>query len=205
MTLSWSASSGASGYQLYRSSTQNGTYTLLTDVATTTFVDSAAKTALTPGVAYFYKVRAYREQGGQKAYSDYSSIENNGVIRATISFGNVAWHRESGQDVALTQSITITTSGGKGNAITITEILSSTYSPHAGETDRTSSTQMVSTIGQSFTFNRTLHLYNNGPQSSNMTTYTITCDGGSNAKGYPYCSAKFTRQGNWGTPWDPGW
>ena len=207
VSFSWNAVVGATGYQVYRATSENGIYTLVKTTTNTNFVDSeSAGTGLVSGTSYYYKVRAYKEQDGQTAYSGYSSVENNGVIRVSISFGGGSLGYSNGQVVSFTQSVTISTSGGKGGNIVVTEILSSTYPGQAGETDRRSSTMTVSNIGQTFTFNRVLHLYNNGPQSSNFMTYTIICDGASNnAKGFPYSSAKFNAGGNWGIPYNPGW
>ena len=54
ITLSWSASAGATSYIVYGASSLNGTYTQ-TGAATTT---SFTKTGLTAGTTYFYKVAA---------------------------------------------------------------------------------------------------------------------------------------------------
>lgn len=207
VTLGWDAVSGASGYEIYRATAQNGTYAYIASIGGTAFSDSeSAGTGLNKGRAYFYKVLAYKEQAGKKGRSGYSNIENNGVITIDISFGGGSWGYSNGQIVSYTQSVTISTSGGKGSDISVIEYLTSTYAPHVGETDRTTSAGTVSQIDQRFTFNRTLYLYNNGAQSSNLMTYHVSCEGAAASKGYNYCSAKFSVQGNWGTPYvNPDW
>ena len=52
--IRWNAVEGAVKYQVYRSTSQNGRYTLLKTVPGTGYVDTTAK----PGVTYYYKVVA---------------------------------------------------------------------------------------------------------------------------------------------------
>ena len=70
--ITWSAVSGATGYQVFRSTSSTGTFTSLGTVTTT----SKTSTGLTAGKTYYYKVRAYKEVDGKKVYSDYSSVVN---------------------------------------------------------------------------------------------------------------------------------
>ncbi len=67
--LSWGAISGASGYEVYRSTTSTGTYALQGTVTTNTY----SKTSLVRGTVYYYKVRAYRLVGTTKVYGEYST------------------------------------------------------------------------------------------------------------------------------------
>lgn len=69
INLSWSTILGASGYEIYRSSTSTGTYTLQT---TTTSV-SYTKSALSKGTVYYYKIRSYRWVGNSKVYGAFSA------------------------------------------------------------------------------------------------------------------------------------
>ncbi len=70
--LTWGGISGASGYEIYRSTAASGTYTLLKAQTLLTYTNTALKT----GTTYYYKVRSYRLVGTTKVYSDFSSVKN---------------------------------------------------------------------------------------------------------------------------------
>lgn len=70
--VSWSRVNGASGYQLYRSATEDGTYTR---VKTTDRLTHKNK-SLSINKKYYYKVRAYRLVGDKKKYSAFSPVKN---------------------------------------------------------------------------------------------------------------------------------
>lgn len=70
--LTWGAISGASGYELYRSTSLTGTYTLLKAQTLLTYTNTALKT----GTTYYYKVRAYRLVGTVKVYGDFSAVKS---------------------------------------------------------------------------------------------------------------------------------
>lgn len=56
ITVKWSGTTGATGYEVYRSKTENGTYTRLAAVTTTSYVDKSVSC----GTTYYYQVRAKR-------------------------------------------------------------------------------------------------------------------------------------------------
>jgi fibronectin type 3 domain-containing protein len=68
--LTWNSVSGASGYQLYRSTSKTGTYSLVKSTTAKYYINSG----LTKGKTYYYKLRAYRTLGAQKVYSGWTSI-----------------------------------------------------------------------------------------------------------------------------------
>lgn len=68
--ISWEFIGGASGYQVYRAASQNGTYSWVKNIAGTAYTD----TGLTAGAAYYYKVRAFKYIGSKKVYSNYSTV-----------------------------------------------------------------------------------------------------------------------------------
>lgn len=68
--ISWQPVEGASGYELYVSDTEGGTYTLLNNSADPSFVHAP----VTTGVPYYYKVRAYAPFGGTTVYGGYSGV-----------------------------------------------------------------------------------------------------------------------------------
>ena len=59
VTLSWTASSGAASYNIYRSTTSGNETLLQSGVTTTSFIN----TGLTNGITYFYKVAAVNSAG----------------------------------------------------------------------------------------------------------------------------------------------
>ncbi len=69
--LKWEKSSGADGYEIYRSNTKNGTYKKIKTISnknTLTFTN----TKLTKSKDYYYKVRAYRKVDGKTVYGSFS-------------------------------------------------------------------------------------------------------------------------------------
>lgn len=71
--LSWSKVPGASGYAIYRASSENGKYTLIRRI-TRGKTTSYTNTSLTCGKTYYYKIRAYRNVSGKRIYSKYTEV-----------------------------------------------------------------------------------------------------------------------------------
>lgn len=69
VTLSWNATPGAGGYEVYRASSSNGSYELIDRTTSTSYTDGQAKWT----EANYYKVRAYRSVSGSDIYSGYTS------------------------------------------------------------------------------------------------------------------------------------
>ncbi|MCM3668267.1 hypothetical protein M3181_04520 [Mesobacillus maritimus] len=78
--VSWNAASGVSGYEVYRSTSSNGTYTKAGTTSGTSYIDKS----LTTGKTYYYKIRAYKT-GTRTNYSSYSSVVNTRPIPSTPS------------------------------------------------------------------------------------------------------------------------
>ena len=73
--LEWNELSGAAGYQIWMSTSEDGEYSItksITDSKTTTYT----KYELESGKTYYFKVRAYSEVDGRKSFSDYSEVVN---------------------------------------------------------------------------------------------------------------------------------
>ncbi len=70
--LAWGAVAGAGGYEVYRATSSGGTYTKL--ITTTSL--NYTNTGLATGTTYYYKVRAYRTEGGVKVYGGYSAVKS---------------------------------------------------------------------------------------------------------------------------------
>lgn len=68
--ITWNAVADASGYQVWRATEKDGTYTNLG-----TYTDlSKMSTGLTANKVYYYKIRAVKEVDGTKYYGEYSAI-----------------------------------------------------------------------------------------------------------------------------------
>ncbi|WP_180247630.1 SpoIID/LytB domain-containing protein [Bacillus sp. AFS031507] len=85
VNLSWSAVSGSSGYEIYRSTSSTGTYTKIASTTSTSY----SSTSLNTGTAYYYKVRAYKTVT-PSAYSGYSSVVSAKPVLATPSSAKAA-------------------------------------------------------------------------------------------------------------------
>lgn len=82
LKISWTKSSGAQGYEIYRYIKPNGTYRKiksLSNVNTVTYTNSGLKN----NTKYYYKVRAYKKVSGKTYYSAYSNIISNTTIDTT--------------------------------------------------------------------------------------------------------------------------
>ena len=81
VTVSWKADAKAKFYEVYRSTSANGEYTLVVLTSKTSFTN----TSLTCGTTYYYKVRAYGMNNDTKLYGDYSS-----AVKAAPALGKVS-------------------------------------------------------------------------------------------------------------------
>ena len=72
VTMNWSTVKNVSGYEIYRSTSKNGTYKLVTRKSPT-YVNN---TGLAANTRYYYKVRSYSEINKKKYYSKYSEIKS---------------------------------------------------------------------------------------------------------------------------------
>ena len=79
LTVAWNEVNGANGYEVYRATSSNGTYSRLGEVTTT----SRKCPGLTSGKKYFFKVRAYVLVNGTKYYGQYSSVISGVTLLAT--------------------------------------------------------------------------------------------------------------------------
>ncbi|MBY0145064.1 fibronectin type III domain-containing protein [Neobacillus niacini] len=70
LKTSWTAVSGATGYEVYQATSSTGTYSRIATTTSTSFT----KTGLTTNQTYYIKVRAYRTVGSTKVYSNYSTV-----------------------------------------------------------------------------------------------------------------------------------
>ncbi len=71
-TIKWGKVFGAKGYAVYRATKKSGKYTEVKTTKYASFTDSK----LTANKTYYYKVRAYKTQGGKTVYSKYSPVKS---------------------------------------------------------------------------------------------------------------------------------
>lgn len=81
--ISWTAATGASGYEIYRATSNTGKYSKVATVTRTSYNGTVPETNTT----YYYKVRAYRTIGTTKVYSSYSmncivTVSNKGYVNS---------------------------------------------------------------------------------------------------------------------------
>lgn len=93
LKLTWKKVAGASGYAIYRSSSENGTYERVATVkngSTLTYTNKS----LSCTKKYYYKVRAYRTVSGKNYYGSYSNVSANYTLPAkvTISSGETTYN-----------------------------------------------------------------------------------------------------------------
>ena len=72
--LSWSNVAGESGYQVYYSTSKNGSYKKLGTYKAN--VVKASKKKLTSGKKYYFKVRAYKKTSDRTIYGGWSSVKS---------------------------------------------------------------------------------------------------------------------------------
>jgi predicted chitinase len=102
--LTWTKSSEATGYEIYRSDSSTGTYSKIATI-TNNYTVSYTNSGLITGKKYFYKIRAYRTISGKNYYSSYSSsvnatpvLKGTTVKAASAGYNNVkvSWTVVSG-------------------------------------------------------------------------------------------------------------
>ena len=73
ITLKWKKVSGITGYQIYRATSKNGSYKKIKTIkkkSTTSYTD---KKDIGIGKLYYYKIRAYKNNGDKKEYGQFST------------------------------------------------------------------------------------------------------------------------------------
>ncbi len=128
INISWSAVAGATGYQVWRSTSATGSFTALGSYTTT----SKLSTGLTTGTTYYYKVRAYKEVSGKKLFGDYSTVVS--AVPKPVAPTNVK------ASVSSSTAVTVSwnkVAGASGYEVYRAESASGTYSK-LGEVSTTS-------------------------------------------------------------------
>lgn len=73
ITLSWKKNTSGTGYQIYRSSSLNGTYKKIKDIKKNSTI-SYKNTKLKAGTCYYYKIRSYKKVGKTTYYGAFTAI-----------------------------------------------------------------------------------------------------------------------------------
>lgn len=71
VTISWNATPGAGGYEVYQASSASGTFQLVQRTSSTSYTDTQAKWT----EANYYKVRAYKTVNGSDLYSGFTAVK----------------------------------------------------------------------------------------------------------------------------------
>ena len=162
VALSWSASSGATSYKLFRS-TQSGIYDFTSPLATVT-TTSYTDTGVTNGTTYFYVVSAANADGGTGASSaevvavPATQIGSPANLRAVASDGAVTLTWDRAARATAYQIKRETASSGAWSIIGQTDALSFTDS---SVTNGTSYSYVVVPLGNPRTVNQEEHNPNN--------------------------------------------
>ena len=85
VSIQWFKVDGADGYQVYRATSETGTYTLKKTVTSGSTL-YYTNTCLTEGKSYYYKIKAYKTVNRTKVYSPFSSVASP---RSSLKLGNI--------------------------------------------------------------------------------------------------------------------
>ncbi|MBQ8198020.1 MAG: Ig-like domain-containing protein [Lachnospiraceae bacterium] len=97
IVLKWKKTEGASGYQIYRATSPDGTYKKVKTVKGRSSV-TATLNAWKGSKAYYYKVRAYKTISGKKVYGPFSSVKTLGPAKPA----GVKAQAKSGKKIKIT-------------------------------------------------------------------------------------------------------
>lgn len=120
ITLTWNDVAGEQGYQLYMSTSKNGTYTkIATQLANTT---SFTKSGLITAKTYYFKIRAYNVLNEKTQYSSFGNIKYGTTSTATPVISSVTG--SSGKVSIAWKAVP----GASGYAVYMSTSASGTYS-----------------------------------------------------------------------------
>ena len=101
LKISWNAVSGASGYQVYRSTTgKSGSYSRIATVGSSTL--SYANSGLSSSTPYYYAVRAYKNTSSGTLYGEFTSVNlstrltRDGLKKIIINANKCYWDWAAG-------------------------------------------------------------------------------------------------------------
>ncbi len=86
--ITWKRDSAAMGYEIYRSTSKNGSYKKIKTI-TPNSVTSYTDKNLATGKNYYYKIKAYKKVSGTNQYSNYSKVVSAKPVLAKASIVSV--------------------------------------------------------------------------------------------------------------------
>ncbi len=118
VVLSWSASSGATTYNVYRATTSGGegATAYATGITTTTYTDSAANN----GTPYYYKVAAVNAGGTSAQSTEVSATPQAPAATTTTTANTSVTYSASSQAVAVRATVTSPAGAVNGGTVTFT-------------------------------------------------------------------------------------
>ena len=96
--LAWKKISYASGYEIYRSTSKNGTYSLVATInkgSTTSYTNKK----LSCGKTYYYKIRSFITYNNKTTYAPYSSLVKKQAVPASVTICSVKSNRKAKETV----------------------------------------------------------------------------------------------------------
>ena len=107
--LSWGSAANATAYKLYRSTSEDGYYTLILDTDSNSYTDYS----LSPNTTYYYKVAAYKTVNGKTFSGNYSNVLSVTTDAELISIASasVKINDQTYTGSALTPSVSVTLNG----------------------------------------------------------------------------------------------
>ncbi len=109
--VSWDKMNGVDGYQVYRSTSKNGTYKRAYSTADSD-KNWYINTNRTTGKTYYYKVRGYKEINGKKVYTKFSAVKN--AYARPNKVKNVEIDTSSSDEFQIFQQFDVTWNSVKG-------------------------------------------------------------------------------------------
>ncbi len=178
VALSWTASSGATSYNVYRGTASGGESA--TAVATGITTTSYTNTGLTNGTAYYYKVAALNASGTSAQSSEASATPTSGVPAAptglTATAGNalvaLSWTASSG---ATSYNVYRGTASGGESATAIATGITTTSYTNTGLTNGTAYYYKVAALNASGTSAQSSEV--SATPAASTLTIGIACGG----------------------------
>ena len=131
ISIEWDESEDAEGYQIYRSNSYGGTYSVIDTVSECTYEDTTV--ADSEGLQYYYKIVPYLEMDSETYYGEESKILSANTLQSYLyklkTTAQLNLRKQAGTEYAVVASVpagmvlkylkyTVSTSGGKWYKVT---------------------------------------------------------------------------------------